>query len=85
MGLFQRLTQEWPPRPRPATDDDRAGWFSAATEADKPPALNTREQLITHLRHKNPVRVHRLRKDFKWMQKEMKKLGRNPEDARWLL
>lgn len=73
------------PTTAPATDEDRAGWFAAATAQPRQPALSTVQQLHGYLFHKNPIRMRRLRSDFNWMQKELKKMGRNPEDARWLL
>lgn len=89
MGLLHDFTAfaktRVDPVPGPATDEDRAGWFAAASERPRVPALTTRQQLHGYLFHKNPVRMRRLRSDFKWMQKELTKMGRNPEDARWLL
>lgn len=71
------------PVPRAATPGDRGSWFDAAMEA--PPKSLNREQLITHLKMRNPVRMRRLANDYAWMQRELKKAGKNPEDARWLL
>lgn len=68
-------------QPRRINEDDIASWFKAT---EKPPKEYTIERLREHMRMKNPVRWRRLRKDFAWMMREMKKLGMNPEDARWL-
>ena len=50
---------------------------------DRPPSnLATLRKRIYSL---SPVRWKRMQRDFRWMQKQMKKMGLNPEDARWLL
>lgn len=48
---------------------------------------NTRtiDEIKLLLRRKNFVRMRRLEKDFKWLQKEFIKLNLNPEDARYIL
>jgi hypothetical protein len=66
-------------RPRQLTDEDIA-WFED-TKLDKP---LTMEDVKALLRQRNPVRWWRLQNDFKWMQRQLRKMGRNPEDARWL-
>lgn len=71
--------------PRPVTEDEYDSWFAAAMEQDEPPKHLNRNQLLAALRLRNPVRMRRLRKDYAWMQRQLKKLGANPEDARWLL
>lgn len=71
--------------PRPVTDDEFESWFAAATEQDEPPKHLNRKQLLMMLKVKNPIRMRRLRKDYAWMQRQLKKVGANPEDARWLL
>lgn len=57
-------------------------------------ALNERERLVDPdeilrmrevLRVRNPVRWWSLQREFKWAQKEMKRLGLNPDNARYLL
>lgn len=72
--------------PRPASDEDRAGWFAAAeTQTKQKPAMGTREQIRGYLFSMNPVRMRRIQRDYRWMQRQMQKAGLNPEDARWLL
>lgn len=74
-------------QPRPLTVEDRTGW---ADEQDKrghrvsrtPQNLGEVRKLI---KHRNPLRWMQLQRDFKWVQKEMKRLGLNPEDARYIL
>lgn len=71
--------------PRDLTEYDRAGWADAqdAREAAVTPrTVNSAQRLI---RQRNPVKYRRLEKDFKWLQKEMVRIGLNPEDARYIL
>lgn len=67
--------------PRNLNEDDVSGWMKAA---EKPIGPVTQDDLRRHMRRVNFVRWRRLQKDFRWMMREMKKLGLNPEDARWL-
>lgn len=69
--------------PVEVTDLDRKKWFEASQE--RPPKELRREDIIAILTQKNFVRVRRLQKDYRWMQKQLIKMGRNPEDAKWLL
>lgn len=87
MGLFRDIGAFTKAQANPTvpTDQDRAGWFAAADEKPSRPVIASAQQLRGYLVHKNPIRMRRLRSDFKWMQKELEKMGRNPEDARWLL
>lgn len=68
--------------PRPLTPDDVGSFFKAA-EKPKPPVKDAawvRKQLSV----RNPVRWARLQRDYRWMQKSMKKMGLNPEEARYI-
>jgi hypothetical protein len=56
------------------------GSFDTATRARKP--IRNQEDIWDYLKTKNPVRVHRMRKDYRWMQRQIKKIGLSPEDAR---
>ncbi len=67
---------------RTLRDEEILGWFEAA-DARKP--TMTRDDLIKYLEKKNSYRMWRIRYDYKWVQKQLKKLGMNPEDARELL
>jgi hypothetical protein len=73
-----------PYQPRDLTDDDRAGWDAAlsAQPRGKQATIDDVKQLI---RHRNPIKWWQMQRDFKWLQGEMKRLGLNPEDARFLL
>lgn len=55
--------------------------------ANTKPAIKApdKNEAIRILRQKNFVRMSRMEKDFRWMKREMKKMGLNPEDARYLL
>jgi hypothetical protein len=88
--LRERIREYIDPKPNPrarsVSDSERANWFDEAIKADhKPMKPRTKQEITRYLSGKNPVRMRRLRKDFKWMQKMMVKLELNPEDARWLL
>lgn len=53
---------------------------------DKPSVPpRTIEETRKRLTILNAVRMARIQKDFRWMQKQMKNMGLNPEDARYLL
>jgi len=69
---------------RDLTEEDRLGWYDAGTSR-KGPADRTIQDVRALVRNRNPVRWRQLQKNFKWVQKEMRKLGLNPEDARYLL
>lgn len=44
-----------------------------------------RAAIIRTLRAHSPRRWRRLTRDFRWAQRVMKRMGRNPEDVRFLL
>ncbi len=68
--------------PARATAAEIESFFDEAQS--KPFNPRTRNELRAWMQALNFVRWRRLEKDFAWMQREMKKLGLNPEDARWL-
>lgn len=67
--------------PRPATDDERLSWFNAA-RSQKPGNYDTVRKF---LEAKNPYRWARIQSDQHWMEKQLTKLGLDPEDARFYL
>ena len=71
---------------RRPTEAEWSGWDTAldarVTRASGPSSFDDVRQLI---RYRNPVRWHNLQKDFKWVQKQMVRMGLNPEDARYIL
>jgi hypothetical protein len=50
---------------------------------DRPP--KNLLQMQAAVARRNPRRWRRMQRDLKWLEKRMKKMGLNPEDARWLL
>jgi len=71
-----------PPKPRRLSGDDIASFYKAADNRTSP---LTREEILARLQRKNSYRMWRIRYDFRWLQRQMKKMGQNPEDARELL
>lgn len=69
--------------PRVPTSEELDSWFDDGKQV--PPSNHTRESIRSAIKSRNPVRFNRMMRDFRWMQKQMKKMGLNPEDARWLL
>jgi hypothetical protein len=71
---------------RRLTDQDHLDWQTAqdlgAIRKPKPQTIQEVKQLLTW---KDPMRMRRMRKDFAWMEKQLAKMGLNPEDARYLL
>jgi hypothetical protein len=65
---------------RVPSDADFDAWIEA-----KPPKELDRQQVIAYLKAKNRVRWWRMQSDFRWAQRMLRKLGRDPEEARWLL
>lgn len=63
---------------------DLGRWFQAAIATPPAPPSGV-EAIRSAVRQKNPVRWARLQREFRWMQRRMKKMGLNPEDARWIL
>jgi len=81
MGQHKRLTQ-----PRDLTDRDIVSWDDALnTREGGSTRPQTMEEVRTILRRKDPIRWRRIKRDRKWIEKQMLKLGLNPEDARFLL
>lgn len=77
MMIFKRQNQK-----RRLNDEDVLGFFTAA---DSRSGAMTRDEVIAAIEKRNAYRLWRIRHDFKWLQKQMKKLGQNPDDARELL
>lgn len=69
-------------QPRTLDDTDLDYFWSAANTRRR--AL-TRDEIIAYLEMRNPTRMWSLRRNYRWVQKQMKKMGLNPEDARELL
>jgi hypothetical protein len=93
-GMLKYIADSWresgeqtkrpPAKPRNLSVEDYAGWDAALdARASIPP--RTVEQVRATIKMKNPIRWAQLQRDLRWVGKEMKKMGLNPEDARYLL
>lgn len=67
---------------RQLREEDVLGFYEAA-ESRKP--MMTRDDILAALERKNSYRMWRIRHDFKWLQRQLRKMGHNPDDARELL
>lgn len=63
-------------------DADIESFWSSSSRRTRP---LSRDEILAYLEKKNGYRMWQLRRNFKWVQKQMKKMGLNPEDARELL
>lgn len=54
-------------------------------DVEGPSSHLDRAAIIRRIQARNPRRWKRLESDFKWAQRVMKRMGRNPEDVRFLL
>ena len=70
-------------RQRKILDDEMVDSFMKS--ADKRTGPRTTEEIVEIIKARNGYRLWRLRKDYKWLQKEMRRLGYNPDDAKELL
>lgn len=67
------------------SDSDVEGWdgaLDARTYSRLP--LRTREDVRKAIFRMNPIKYRQVMGDYRWLQRKMKKLGLNPEDARYL-
>ena len=58
--------------------------FGSADDIDRRPPARI-EELRKEIARSNPMRWLSLQTDLRWLKRQMKKRGMNPEDARWLL
>jgi hypothetical protein len=70
--------------PRPLAPSDIVSWDIAASERPSGPA-RTMDRVKRDLINRNPVKWRRLQKEYRYFQKQMEKMGLNPEDVRFLL
>jgi len=63
-------------------EEDHIDFQEAASKRQPPPNI---EQLREHFKAKNPHRWRRMNSDKRWAEKQLRKLGMNPDDWRWLL
>lgn len=64
---------------RVPTDQEYEDWLNSTPENSRP------SDIKEYLKSRNPYRWSRIHKDLKWLEKELSKLGMNPDDARWYL
>jgi hypothetical protein len=78
-----------PKNPRNLDPQDISSYLDAATERvahpSKPKSKSGVDALRAYLDHTHSVRMFRMRVDLRWLQRQCKKYGVNPEDARWLI
>lgn len=92
MGMLDRLRHAYELGSQPKsnvrrdlTEDDRLAWYDAASEREKAIRPQTIADVQALVRNRNPIRWRQLQGHYRWLQKEMKRLGLNPEDARYML
>ncbi len=65
-------------------DDDMVDSFFEAAE-QRPKRPQNRDELIELIKKNNSYRWWRLQHDYKWLRRQLKKNGYNPDEARELL
>lgn len=70
---------------RSLNDEDRISWADAQDRRETAAEIRTREDVRALLRQRNPIKWMQIQRDIRWVEKEMKKMGLNPEDARSVL
>jgi hypothetical protein len=66
-------------RPRIPTDEEYSQWVNSSPEGARP------QDIRAYLQHLDSRRWKRIQKDLKWVEKQLKILGMNPEEGRWYL
>jgi hypothetical protein len=72
-------------QPRNLTEADRIGWADAQDSRESSMKPRTTQDVRALVRNRNPIKWAQLQGNYRWLQKEMKKMGLNPEDARYIL
>jgi len=75
---------------RRLNENDLDGIWEASTDRVTHAAFRvtrrmTRDEIVVAIKQKNSYRWWRIQMDYRWLRKQMKKLGQNPDDARELL
>lgn len=82
--MFERYKNLF--EPRNLTEQDRLEWEQAQDERMiQPLKPRTRDEVRNAIKYRNPVRWWQIQRDFSYLRREMKRLGLNPEDARWII
>lgn len=68
-------------RPRRLTSRDITDFYEAS---DARP-FKGRTSIARRIQKEHPYRFHALLRQYSWLRRKMKKMGYNPDDARWLL
>jgi len=71
----------------PMSDDEFDDIWASATDRVYQPYIRrmTRDEIIAKIKQKNGYRWWRIQYDYRWLRRQVKKLGQNPDDARELL
>lgn len=69
---------------RRAQPEEVTDWIEIASKRE-PPRRRDKASLQNYLKAKNPWRWAALQRDLRWAERELGKLGMNPEDARWIV
>lgn len=84
--LLDSLRVDTSTPPRQLRDADLVGWNESLSErARRQPKPETWEEVRRAIQMSNPVRWGHLQSELRWLKKKMKKMGLNPDDARYLL
>lgn len=67
------------------THDANLGWGDPLDKRVSRPELRKLEDVRQAVQKKSPRRWARIQRDYKWAEKQMLKLGLNPEDTRFIL
>lgn len=79
MEMNQRAKSYKTNERRTLTEDDMFLYDVAVRQRRRP--IGSQDEIIKYLNSKNPVRLRRMRADYRWCQKQYKRLGLNPEDV----
>ena len=69
--------------PRELNNGDIVDWTTAGDH--RKPTLRSKEQIIHAIKSKNSYRWFEYKRQRRWVQKQMRKLGLDPDDEKWLL
>lgn len=84
--LLDTLKADTSPKPHTLRDADLIGWdVSLSERARRQPKPETWAEVRRAISHENPVRWAQMQSEFRWLKRKMKKMGLNPEDARYVL
>lgn len=77
-----RRNRSGPGDKRPLTESEV---FSLQLAVDKRTGPRDRSQIIAQIKAKNSYRWWRIQYDYRWLRKQMRKMGYNPDEAKDLL